>query len=61
MKTTSEKINAVCTISAVLLFASSFFVVDNRKAVNRRWISLGLVAAGWGVEVIAKQSIKLSK
>lgn len=28
------------------LFASSFFVVDNAKAVRRRWIAIGFIVGG---------------
>ncbi len=61
MKTTGEKISTVCAITGGLLFVSSFFVEDNKKAVKRRWLSLGLFAAGWGAEIVLKNTKILSK
>ncbi len=40
-------------------FVSSFFVVDNKKAVKRRYIALGAFGAAWGVELISKKPIKI--
>ena len=38
-------------ISSGLAFASSFFIKDNDKAVNRRWLSVGLFGAGWATQI----------
>ncbi len=37
-----------------LMLISSFFVKDNDKAVKRRWNSLKIFGAAWGVEIAAK-------
>ena len=38
-------------IGSGLLFASSFFVKDNEKAVNRRYLSLGILGAGFLIDI----------
>jgi len=48
---TLNVVTNVLYIASGLTFASSFFVKDNEKAVNRRWLSVGLFAGAWGVEL----------
>jgi len=50
MKTVNV-ISNILYISSGLVFTSSFFIKDNEKAVNRRWLSVGLFAAGWGTQI----------
>ena len=50
MKSTNI-IGNVMIISSGLLFTSSFFVTDNAKAVNRRWVSVCLLAGGVAVQM----------
>ncbi len=57
----AQKINALLQISGTILFASSFFVEDNKKAVHRRWISLGLVVGGATIGFISRTNIKIVK
>lgn len=38
-------------VAGGLLLVSSFFVKDNDKAVKRRWIGLGALGLGWGVQL----------
>ena len=45
-------------VTGVLALVSSFFVKDNEKAVNRRWSSLGLFVASYGVELLGKTAKK---
>lgn len=44
----------VTDVTAAGLFVSSFFVTDNKKAVKRRWIALGLVGVGFGLRIGAE-------
>ena len=51
---TSKTVNTignVLQIGAGLMLASSFFVKDNDKAVNRRWAAVGVFALGWGMNI----------
>ncbi len=45
-------------ITSAALFVSSFFVEDNKKAVNMRWGALGALALSWGVKVVGDEIIK---
>ena len=51
---TLNVVTNVLYIASGLTFASSFFVKDNEKAVNRRWLSVGLFAGAWGIELTSK-------
>ena len=54
---TLNTIGTAMQIGAGLLLVSSFFVKDNSHAVNRRWLSVGLFAAGLGVQVVASKKL----
>lgn len=41
-------VNVLDTIAAVV-FVSSFFVSDNKKAVKMRWVALGSFAVARGI------------
>lgn len=45
-------------LAGAATMVSSFFVKDNSKAVNRRWIALGLFGASWAVELGTKVTKK---
>jgi hypothetical protein len=45
-KKTASNIATIGFVVSGLLFTSSFFVVDNAKAVKRRWIALGFLVGG---------------
>lgn len=40
-----------CNIVGGAILISSFFVSDNRKAVNMRIAAVGIFAAGWGIRI----------
>ena len=44
-------IGNVLQIGAGLMFVSSFFIDDNKKATKRRWTSLGVFATGWRIKI----------
>ncbi len=44
-------ISILGTGTAIVLMGSSFFVTDNKKAVHRRWLSLGVLGVTWGLEI----------
>lgn len=47
-----KKVAFILQMASPLVFMSSFFVEDNKKAVKRRWVSVGLFAAGYGIQLI---------
>ena len=53
-KQTLNVVTNVLYIASGLTFASSFFVKDNEKAVSRRWLSVGLFAGAWGIELTSR-------
>lgn len=47
-----KKIGFALQIISIPVFLSSFFVTDNKKAVKRRYTSLAMFGAGWGMELL---------
>ncbi len=58
--TVSKKVSMIVYGVSALTLVSSFFVKDNTKAVNRRWLALGLFGAGWAIELAPKLLSKKS-
>lgn len=58
MKNKFEVVGTIIQFGALAMFASSFFVKDNSKAVRRRWISLGVGAAGYAIQIAPKLMAK---
>ena len=57
-KKTITTIGNILQISSLAIFASSFFVEDNKKAVNRRYFSLATFGAGYGIFLYGKVAKK---
>ncbi len=47
-----KKVALALELISIPVFLSSFFVADNKKAVKRRYIALGMFGAGWGIELL---------
>jgi len=46
-----KKAGTVIQIASAVMFVSSFFVEDNKKATRRRWLSLGIFTLGYGIQL----------
>ncbi len=46
---------SIVQLGGAALIASSFWVVDNKVAVNRRYVGLLLIVGGGAAKVIAKK------
>jgi hypothetical protein len=51
------KVQKVGYIVSGALLISSFFVKDNKKAVNRRWWAVGVFGGVWAYELISRKKI----
>lgn len=61
MNKTVNTIGRIAQIVAVPVLISSFFVEDNKKAVNLRWLALGLYVGGTGARFLTTKSDPLYK
>ncbi len=50
-----DRIALTTQIASGLILISSFFTEDNKKAVNRRWVALGLFASGFVIKAISTE------
>jgi hypothetical protein len=53
----ANKASVILFAISLPVFASSFFVRDSNRAVNRRYLALGLFGAGWALELLKRSKI----